>query len=240
MSERRLDRPTTLSWMADGTQLLLDEVSGLSDSALDGASALPRWSRRHIVAHVARNAEALQRLLAWARTGIPTPMYRSPTQRNEDIEASRGLPAERLRRELAETAADLADDAAGLTSDQWATTVRSAQGRDMPAADVPWMRSREVWLHALDLDTGVSPDRLPIGFCDELIEDMLGNFAAKTELALAVTSTSTGGHWRLGSDSVDAQVVEGPSAELVLWLSGRAHGTGLASADPLPELPTWL
>ena len=50
-------------------------------------TALPGWTRKHLVAHLAGNAEALLRLLHWAGTGERTPMYTSPEQRNADIES---------------------------------------------------------------------------------------------------------------------------------------------------------
>lgn len=51
----------------------------------------------HVLAHVCANAEALQHLAHWARTGEETPMYSSPTQRNEDIEAGSHKEASELR-----------------------------------------------------------------------------------------------------------------------------------------------
>src|SRR4051794_8221330 len=55
-----------LEWMHNGTQLFLDAVDRLSDSELDAQSPLEGWQRRHVIGHVARNAEALGRLLDWA------------------------------------------------------------------------------------------------------------------------------------------------------------------------------
>jgi hypothetical protein len=51
----------------------------------------------------------------------------------------------------AETATALDDALAMLDVDDWTATVRSAQGREIPAAEIPWVRIREVWIHAVDL-----------------------------------------------------------------------------------------
>ena len=66
-----------LRWTRDGTTLFLAEAD-LGDAALGEPSALPGWTRRHLLAHVAANAAALGNLVHWAATGEPTPMYSSP------------------------------------------------------------------------------------------------------------------------------------------------------------------
>lgn len=85
----------TLEWAAKGTAAFEAAVHWLTDSGLTMPSYLPGWSRAHVVAHVARNADALVNLLTWARTGVETPMYASGDQRAREIEegarrASRG------------------------------------------------------------------------------------------------------------------------------------------------------
>ena len=76
----------TRAWAQEGTRLLLAGLDRLDDASLDEPCALPDWPRRHLLAHVASNAEAIGRLLTWARTGVETPMYASPEQRAADIE----------------------------------------------------------------------------------------------------------------------------------------------------------
>src|ERR1041385_6710494 len=79
-----------LSWVAEGQAQFEQAVMELDD--LTGPSRLPGWTRGHVVTHVARNAEALTRLLAWARTGIEPPMYPSAQARDADIEAGAARP----------------------------------------------------------------------------------------------------------------------------------------------------
>ncbi|MDT3445810.1 maleylpyruvate isomerase N-terminal domain-containing protein [Pseudofrankia sp. BMG5.37] len=47
-------------WMQQGTALLAKEAD-LDDDALDAPSSLPGWSRGHLLAHIAANADALVR-----------------------------------------------------------------------------------------------------------------------------------------------------------------------------------
>jgi len=70
-----------LDWVADGQVRLQRAVDVLPPHAVTEPSALPGWTRGHLLTHLARNADALVNLLTWARTGIPTPMYASPDQR---------------------------------------------------------------------------------------------------------------------------------------------------------------
>src|SRR6185295_13764235 len=79
MSRTRAD---SLRWMAEGTTLLLGALESVPDAKLSDACALPGWSGKHLVAHVSLNAEALMNLATWAKTGVETPMYSSPTQRD--------------------------------------------------------------------------------------------------------------------------------------------------------------
>src|SRR3954447_21274961 len=97
--------------MSSGTSFF-DSVAG---GDLDRPSALPGWTRRHVVAHVAFNARALMRLLHWARTGEKTPMYASAEARNAEIEEGAKDPA--LRGVYAAARDDLAEAVAAM--DAW-------------------------------------------------------------------------------------------------------------------------
>jgi maleylpyruvate isomerase len=72
------------------TQRLLDTVGGLTEGDIGQPSLLPRWSRGHVLSHLARNAEALRNLLTWARTGTDIPAYASAQARDDGINAGAG------------------------------------------------------------------------------------------------------------------------------------------------------
>jgi acyl-coenzyme A synthetase/AMP-(fatty) acid ligase len=106
-------------WMRDGERFVAGTVHRIADADLRASSLLPGWSRAHVVGHLARNAEALGRLAAWAHTDVETPMYRDRDQRAAEIEAASALPVEVLRRDLDRTAEDLEQALDALEDQSW-------------------------------------------------------------------------------------------------------------------------
>src|SRR5690348_13303455 len=123
--------------MAEGTTIFLKTLAGVPDEGLGAPSLLPGWTRRHVAAHVALNAEALGNLVTWARTGVETPMSAPTEQRDADIEAGARRPPAELRAWVVRAAADLETALSGLTYEQRQHRVRTAQGRDRAAAEIP-------------------------------------------------------------------------------------------------------
>jgi maleylpyruvate isomerase len=204
---------TSLAWMADGTTLC---AKAIADAELEHPSLLPGWTRKHVVAHLAANAEALGNLVHWARTGEERRMYTSPEQRNADIETGAQRSAKELRTWFAESAQVLADAIAKLTEEQWQTQVLTAQGREVPATEIPWMRSREVMIHSVDLGTGITFANLSDDFLEALCADIRAKRGSVPD-------------------------VQGPLAEVAAYLAGRSY-EGVLSPDgsPAPPLPPWL
>jgi maleylpyruvate isomerase len=227
-------------WMQDGTATLLSAVDALPDDHLDAPTALPGWSRRHLLAHIGFNAEALRRLAAWARTGTPTPMYASSEQRSAEIEQGVTWPADRLRAFLKDSAAALADDLDALSPEQWQSEVVTAQGRTVPASEIPWMRTREVAVHAVDLDAGVRFDDLPADLCEALLDDVAALRSTRDE-GPALRLVALGGRSWTVAGSGEPITLEGPLCDLARWLTGRGAG-GLVGAEDraVPELGRWL
>lgn len=233
--------------MGAGTELLNRAVGALPDDALRAPSALPGWSRAHVVAHVARNAEALTRLATWARTGVETPMYPSREARAAEIESSAQNPVDVLRAELVTTAEELDAALAALDEKTWQAEVRSALGRPIPAAEIPWMRVREVWLHAVDLDAGVSVAEIAPDVVDTLLDDSTGTLSAAEGCPSAVLApTDRDRTWKLGPASDEPLQVRGEAARVLGWLVGRTGQEGVEAigADGVstlvPAPPRWL
>ncbi|MEU9018489.1 maleylpyruvate isomerase family mycothiol-dependent enzyme [Actinomadura sp. NPDC048394] len=197
-------------WAREGTRLFLDAAGGLTEPEFEAPSLLPGWSRKHLVAHVAANGDALGNLVHWAATGEETPMYASAEERAAGIERGPRMSGAELTGWLARSCTELRTAMDALTEAQWQAEVVTAQGRTVPATEVPWMRSRETFVHAVDLDRGVSFTDLPGGFLDALVTDI----AAKR-----------------GLDALP----DGPLPEVAAWLAGRPHA--LAGA---PDLGPWL
>lgn len=174
----------TRGWMDHSTMLLLTAVDGLSDTELDRPSGLPGWSRRHLVAHVHYNAEALRRLLRWARTGEESRMYAGAEQRASEIAQGAAFPVADLRAHVHESAHALADDMDALPEGAWDNKVVTAQGRTVPATEITWMRTREVAVHAVDLATGLGFDDLPEHLNAALAADVVKKRGARGEAAV--------------------------------------------------------
>ncbi|MEJ3652099.1 maleylpyruvate isomerase family mycothiol-dependent enzyme [Actinomycetes bacterium KLBMP 9759] len=239
----RRDISRTLPLMGAGTEFFNGVVDSLPDDALRAPSGLDGWSRAHLIAHVARNAEALIRLAEWARTGVENRMYPSPESRAADIEATAVNDPATLRRELLTTAGDLDAALAALDEKTWEAEVRTAADRPIPATEVPWMRIREVWLHSVDLDAGVAVADLPSEVVDALIDDAAPLLGSRAAAGFRLVDSERGTTWAVGTDPVVD--VHGTAAQLCGWLLGRTRGDELtAVADgtpsPLPEPPRWL
>jgi maleylpyruvate isomerase len=238
----RRDISVTLPWMREGTQLFERLVDALSDDALRQPSGLPEWTRAHVVAHVARNAEALTRLATWARTGVETPMYPSREHRAVEIESSAKAPAATLRSELVSTAVELEAALAKLDADTLQAQVRSALGRPIPAAEVPWMRVREVWMHAVDLDAGAAVADIRPDVVDALLDDAAAMLSTKPDCPQArLAPTDRDRTWALGGQE-SAVELRGTAADVLGWLVGRSGADRLSTSDgsPVPVPPRWL
>ncbi|WP_256640141.1 maleylpyruvate isomerase family mycothiol-dependent enzyme [Streptomyces murinus] len=197
-------------WARTGTQLFLAAVADLDEAAFSADSPLPGWTRKHLAAHVAANADALCNLVHWAATGEERPMYASAGERAAGIAKGPTLSAEELRGWLTASAARLAEGLDALADERWQHEVVTAQGRTVPATELPWMRAREVCVHAVDLGTGITFADLPDGFLTALAAEV------RDKRALA-------------------GLPAGPLPQVAAWLTGRPHS--LADA---PELGPWL
>jgi len=236
MGLQRPQRPQrTLAWMGDGTERLLADLAGLPDEALTAPTALPGWTRRHLLAHLAANAGALRNLVYWARTGEERRMYASQQQRDADIAAGAERPAGDLRAWVQSSAAALAADLDSLPGPAWEATVITAQGVTRTAEQIPWMRVREVYVHAVDLAAGTAFADLPADFLAALLDDVTARRSAGGGPALAVAASDTGGRWEVAGSGAPVPVTA-PLAALAAWLTGRP-APSLANA---PVLPPWL
>lgn len=226
-------------WARLGTDLMLDAVDGLDDDGFAAPSALPGWSRAHVAAHVAANAEALSNLVHWAATGEPTPMYASPEERAAGIERGRALPAAELTAWLRGSADALEKRMAALGEEQWRAQVLTAQGRTVPANELPWMRSREVCVHAVDLANGLSFAALPPDFLTALCDDVVAKRAAAPGPAVTLRAPATGAAWDLPGDG-EAALVTGELHDIAAYLTGRDTGPLALDGTPAPTLGAWL
>ncbi len=226
-------------WTREGSTLFMTALESLTDDQLKAPSVLEGWSRRHVAAHTAANADGLRNLVHWARTGEERPMYASMEARDADIKSGAKLPSHDLRTWVAMASDAIIADLEDLTVEQWEAPVRTRQGTEVKARAIPWMRAREVMIHAVDLDAGISFDALPLGFLGALVNET----AAQRSLAAdvpAVVLRHGDDEWVIDG-SGEPTVLYGSLGTIAAYLVGRAHD-GLADAvgNAAPALPAWL
>ncbi len=155
------------------TQRLLDTARIITEPDLRAPSLLPGWTRAHVLAHLARNADAMRNLLAGVRTGQDRPAYASAEARQAAIEQGAGLRADELMADLAASAMALRTVARQLPGEGWRVPVRILDSAPFPAAELLTRRLVEVELHHCDLGAGYGPGGWPAAFATmELAEPM--------------------------------------------------------------------
>jgi maleylpyruvate isomerase len=226
--------------MAHGFQYLVGALTKIDDEALGEPSALPGWTRKHVMSHLGFNAVAVGRLVHWARTGEATPMYPNPTARAQEIDEGSQWTARQLREFIHTEQKSLAEALDALDDPEWSAEVMTGQGRTVTATELPWMRSRELWIHAVDLNAGGDFVDFPAGIIDRLIVEAVNKRRGGDEQSLDVRPTD-----RPLSGLVPIPggpfLVEGTAADLARWLTRReTRGVRTSNGAPLPGLGPWL
>lgn len=226
--------------LAETHRRLLATVDALPEAALAEASPLPGWSRGHVLAHIAYNADGMRNLVTWARTGVQTPMYASQESRNADIESGSARSLAAQRDHLARGAEELAADLAALPADRLDAEVFLLNGKRLLGRDLAWQRMAEVEIHHVDLAAGHAPRDWPPALVSWIMDRTVAGFRNRDGMpAVEITATDTGRAARLGPDG-DAQAVSGPEHALFAWLCGRSAGDDLSvTPGQIPAVPTW-
>ena len=220
----------------DATARLLRTAEDLDPGAVGRPSLLPGWTVGHVLTHVARNADAYTNLLTWARTGVETPAYATPTARMRDIEAGAGRP---LREQIADIRAAherFADAGAAMPAEAWTFHLPST---GQSAAAVPWARLREVEVHHVDLDAGYTPADWSDAFALRVLREIVAGYA--TDGPSLVLRPHGVEHPLTVGDAESAPVVSGPARSIAAWRAGRADGSDLTVSPDggLPTPPRW-
>ncbi|MEU3934086.1 maleylpyruvate isomerase family mycothiol-dependent enzyme [Streptomyces sp. NPDC029044] len=227
-----IDHAHDLASVRDATERLLTAAGKLDNASVTQPSRLPGWSRGHVLAHLARNADALVNVLEGR------PMYVSGEARDTDIERDAPRALDVQLADLRESAARFQQ--AGDAPADWSRTVELRNGVTDSASRVPFRRWVEVELHHVDLGIGYELEDLPAEFTEREIDFLADRFAGHPGVPATRVTDGTRA-WSTGRQQ-DAQrpevTVTGPAADLLGWLAGRRDGAALTSdGGPLPALP---
>jgi maleylpyruvate isomerase len=196
-----------------------------------------------VLSHLARNADGLVNLVTWAQTGVETPMYASASARDGDIARGATRPAREIRSDVVGAAARLAGALAALDADARHVEVRSATGRALEAARIPWLRVRELWIHAVDLDAVFSFRDIPRPLARALVGDLVDHFSRRDDCpTMRMCSSDDRCEWTIhpSSEYEPPTAVFGPTAALIGWVLGRSRGDDLTMVGPPAMIPRWL
>lgn len=244
---------------------LIDAVRALPAGSGGEPSALPDWTRGHVLAHVDGVARALARQAEYAARGELVPPYDGGVEgRNADIEARSTRTISEHVEALTAVRERLAAAWPEPGSPVWDATTSYRQGPVRVCLLAWW---REVRIHAVDAGVGIGLDtwdarlrahlrdflapRLPAGVV--LSDDRPGDLSDDGESAggaatsgtdISGTGTSPETGVTIPTGPGPATIVSGASADVVAWLAGRepagqVRATRDAAQVPLPELAPW-
>ncbi|WBB67398.1 maleylpyruvate isomerase family mycothiol-dependent enzyme [Micromonospora sp. WMMD812] len=225
----------------DATSRLLRTAAAFDEADLAAASLLPGWSRGHVLAHLARNADGFVNLLTAARTGEARPMYASPAARSADIETGAARPPDAHLDDLRRSADRFADAVGEMPAEAWTATVETPRGPKV-AALLMWGRLREVEVHHLDLATGYGPADWPEAFAHRLLHEAATDLAGRPDVPPMVLRFDGSRHELVIGGRDGAPVIAGTAPDLAAWLIGRAGGDPLTvtPTGALPNPPEWM
>lgn len=226
--------PDPVPAILDGQARLRELLGGVTDAGVRAPSALPGWTRGHLLSHVEGVALALARQARYAlKDELVEPYDGGRPARDAAIEAGHGRSAAELR-----AAVTAALDEAGQA---WSATAprdmeRPVRYRDatLSAAAHAWWRELEI--HTVDAAIGYRAARWSRPFCAHVLDFLAPRVPDGVRLTLAA---SDGPESPVLGDGRPV-TVRGALTDLTAWLAGRAPEGPLDSgAAPLPELRPW-
>lgn len=213
---------------------LLGLVERLDDQQKDAASALPGWSRGHVVQHLSDNARAFERQARAAMHGEMVDMYDGgQAERDRSIDSGAARPLGELYEELDLAQRALEQTWSRLTEGDWRRPVRFRRATVVDTALARW---REAEIHAVDLNVGYRPRDWSVDFALHALDFLSARTPTGTQLILRATDAALTRTLGVGRPVE----VAGPTRDLAAWMAGREVDASLTSTDPLlPTLGPW-
>jgi maleylpyruvate isomerase len=221
-----------LDWWQRGEEHLGTALGRLTDEEFEGPSLLAGWTRARVLAHLVRTADATVDLLTWARTGVPTPVRGSDEVRDAEAGTAALTPGE-LRAAVLAATQRLAAAVREMPEQAWSGQVSTRPGHDLPAAELLWLRAREVWVHSVDLDAGIGFAEVPDDVLAAVVDDVFRRWDTRDAVP-DVALFAGDREWGTGS-----LAVAGTLPAVTAWITGRSDGADLEADGPLPTLAPW-
>ncbi len=159
-----------LANLAEAEARLQLQLAGLTDAQAREASALPGWSRGHLLTHLARNADSHVRRCQAAAEGRSTTQYEGGTEgRAAQIEAGAARSAAALLADVASSSAAMLEAFWAVTPEALGVVSTDSSGTERELATLPRRRWQEVEVHLVDLDLGVEFEDWPERFVDTFL-----------------------------------------------------------------------
>ena len=137
---------------AESHQRLLRSLDALTDDQCREPSALPGWTRGHVLSHLARNAESHVHVLQCAARGEVGEQYVGGAKaRKEGIELHAHDSAESLVNAVRKSIYALEGQWAATNSEGWQGHGVNSGGATIAMSDIVFLRWREVEVHHADL-----------------------------------------------------------------------------------------
>lgn len=207
-------------------------IDRLTDGQARASSALPGWTRGHVLGARLAFLRAASRQVTNAMAGrLAEEFYDGGRAgRDAEIEAHADRPADDLVLEVTQAAKALDRAWSTMSPSDWDRPIMY-RGRG-PLTDLLRASWREVEVHRVDLDLGVRPSDWSAEFCAELFDFLTPRAPAGVQLRLV---TPDGGAWVLGTGEPVA--IRGALTDLAAWLSGRSpDGPVESPTGTLPPL----
>jgi maleylpyruvate isomerase len=224
-----VDLQTTI---ADGQNRLRGLLAGLTEEAVRAPSALPGWSRGHLLTHLEGAGLALARQARYALRGKLIDVYDGGRPaRDAAIDAGRGRSAQRLTAALGNALDEVEASWSAVGPDDWHRPVRYRDGVLLDAGLGWW---RELEIHTADALLGFRTTDWSQPFCVYAVDYLVPRVPDGIDLTL----TATDGPWTWTRGSGTPVAVQGRLTDLAAWLAGRIPAAPL-TGDPVPPLGNW-
>ncbi|MEZ0064427.1 maleylpyruvate isomerase [Streptacidiphilus sp. MAP12-20] len=211
-------------------------LGALTDLQVREPSALPGWSRGHVITHVARSADVYRWLLALARTGSePGPRADGPALERALREGA-GRDAAALVADVCGSLERMLDEAEAMPVERWPTMVTALAGWRHPAWFTLHRAWRELETHHVDLGLGHTTADWPAEYVIWALEATVATLSARDFRVSRIEATDLDRAWTVAPTG---PTITGAGHALLAWLSGRGTAAPLQPDHPLPTPPPW-